>query len=73
MAKETNNIIRIALIGPESTAKSTLSKDLAQHYETLWVPEYAREYLKTINWKYTLDDILKIAKSSPIWPLWPTR
>jgi NadR type nicotinamide-nucleotide adenylyltransferase len=62
MAKETNNIIRIALIGPESSAKSTLSEALAKHYHTSWVPEYSREYLKTIDRKYTLDDILKIAK-----------
>ena len=38
------NIIKIAIVGPESTGKSTISKGLAQHYQTLWVPEYARYY-----------------------------
>ena len=62
MAQKTT-IIRIALIGPESSAKSTLSETLAKHYHTVWVPEYSREYLKSINRKYTLDDILEIAKT----------
>jgi NadR type nicotinamide-nucleotide adenylyltransferase len=62
MEKNDYNIIRIALIGPESTSKSTLSKELAKHYKTVWVKEYAREYLKTINRKYVLDDILQIAQ-----------
>jgi NadR type nicotinamide-nucleotide adenylyltransferase len=59
---QKNELIRIALIGPESSAKSTLSEALAKHYNTVWIPEYSREYLKNIHRKYTLDDILKIAK-----------
>lgn len=62
MAKKTEDIIRIALIGPESTAKSTLAEKLAKHYNTVWVQEYSREYLATLNRKYTLDDVLIIAK-----------
>ena len=62
MEKTPHNIIRIALIGPESTSKSTLSETLAKHYKTVWVKEYAREYLSGINRKYTIDDVLQIAK-----------
>ena len=62
MEKETNSVIRVALIGPESTSKSTLSEALAKHYNTLWIQEYAREYLSKINRKYTIDDIVAIAK-----------
>lgn len=40
------NIIKIVLFGPESTGKTTLSKHLARHYNTVWAPEYAREYLQ---------------------------
>ncbi len=40
------NIIKVVLFGPESTGKSTLSRQLAKHYNTVWVPEYAREYLQ---------------------------
>ncbi|HST37248.1 MAG TPA: AAA family ATPase [Allosphingosinicella sp.] len=32
----------ICLHGPESTGKSTLSAPLAEHFETIWVPEYGR-------------------------------
>lgn len=62
MAKQTERIIRIALIGPESTAKSTLSEKLAKHYNTVWMQEYSREYLAKINRQYTLDDVLAIAQ-----------
>jgi len=53
---------RIAITGPESTGKSTLSARLANHYQTVWVPEYARGYLAQLNRPYTIDDILMIAK-----------
>ena len=62
MEKNCNPIIRIALIGPESTAKSTLSEALAKHYKTIWVKEYARKYLTSLTRKYTIDDVLQIAK-----------
>ncbi|MEI6766173.1 MAG: ATP-binding protein [Bacteroidota bacterium] len=55
-------MIRIALTGPESTGKSELAERLALHYNTLWVPEFAREYIASINRSYTLDDILLIAQ-----------
>ena len=38
-------IKKFVVIGPESTGKSTLCAQLAEYYETIWVPEYAREYL----------------------------
>lgn len=53
---------KIAVIGPESTGKSTLSEKLATHYNTLWVPEYAREYLLQHGMNYTYQDLLEIAK-----------
>jgi NadR type nicotinamide-nucleotide adenylyltransferase len=54
---------KIVIIGPESTGKSTLSSQLANHYGTDWVPEYAREHLLKHGMKYTYDDLLTIAKS----------
>jgi NadR type nicotinamide-nucleotide adenylyltransferase len=38
--------LRIVLFGPESTGKTTLSQQLASHFNELAVPEYAREYLQ---------------------------
>ena len=40
------NIVKIVLFGPESTGKTTLANQLAYHYQTVWAPEYAREYLQ---------------------------
>jgi NadR type nicotinamide-nucleotide adenylyltransferase len=53
---------KIVIIGPESTGKSTLSQQLAAHYNTMWCPEYAREYLLKKGMTYTYDDLLTIAK-----------
>jgi NadR type nicotinamide-nucleotide adenylyltransferase len=38
---------RIAILGAESTGKSTLAPALAARYGTLWVPEYLREFVET--------------------------
>ena len=53
---------KIVVIGPESTGKSTLCENLARHYNTLWCPEYAREYLVKNGKNYTYDNLLTIAK-----------
>jgi len=50
------------IIGPESTGKSTLCKQLAAHYNTIWVEEYAREYLLKNGTTYTFENLLDIAK-----------
>ena len=55
-------MIKVAVIGPESTGKTTLTKALAEHYNTQWVPEYAREYLNKIDRPYVQSDLLEIAK-----------
>lgn len=55
------NITRIVLTGPESTGKSTLSKQLADKYETEFIPEYARTYIEQLHRPYEYDDLCKIA------------
>jgi NadR type nicotinamide-nucleotide adenylyltransferase len=52
-----SQIKKIALIGPESTGKTTLCAALALHFETVWVPEMSRDYILRLNRKYTLADI----------------
>jgi len=59
---EQKPLIKVAVIGPESTGKSTLCELLAQHYNTQWCPEFAREYLLTHGTDYSYDDLLYIAK-----------
>lgn len=53
---------KIVIIGPESTGKSSLCELLAQHYQSAWCPEFAREYLLTNGKNYSYDDLLHIAK-----------
>jgi NadR type nicotinamide-nucleotide adenylyltransferase len=55
-------IKKFVVIGPESTGKSTLCSQLAEYYNTIWIPEYAREYLEKNGTKYSFDDLLAIAK-----------
>lgn len=50
------------MIGPESTGKSTLSAALAAALHTVWVPEYAREYLENLGRPYEEHDLLAIAR-----------
>ena len=38
---------RIAILGAESTGKSTLAEALAARHDTVWVPEYLREFVAT--------------------------
>ncbi len=49
-------IKKIAIVGPESTGKSTLSQQLAKHYRVPWVPEYARYYCAALTSDCTLQD-----------------
>lgn len=47
---------KIAIVGPESTGKSTITQQLALHYHTLWVPEYARYYCAALTEPCDLQD-----------------
>lgn len=53
---------KVVAIGPESTGKSTLCRQLAEHFNTLSCPEYARTYLKENGVQYKYADLLKIAQ-----------
>ncbi|MCK5101723.1 MAG: ATP-binding protein [Cyclobacteriaceae bacterium] len=55
-------MIRIAITGPESTGKSTFARKLAEHYKTVWVPEFARTYIDQLNRPYEQHDLIEIAK-----------
>lgn len=52
---------KTCLYGPESTGKSTLSEALAQHYDTVFVPEMARKMLTSND--FTIDDIITIGEA----------
>ena len=40
----SDDVIRVCVLGAESTGKTTLAAALAGEYRTLWVPEYGRVY-----------------------------
>jgi len=54
--KQSRKIKKIAVVGPESTGKSTMSAYLANHYQTVWVPEFAREYCEKLTEPPTWQD-----------------
>jgi len=53
---------RVCLFGPESVGKSTLSKQLAKHYDTTFVAEFARTLLDSKQGTCDLSDIPLIAR-----------
>ena len=64
LEQEHSDCIKVVLFGPESTGKTTLSKALADHFDTLWVAEYAREYLQN---KWDLEQ--KTCEPSDLLPI----
>lgn len=55
-------IFKVVVTGPESTGKTSLAKMLASHFNTVWMPEYARDYISGLARKYDYDDIEIIAR-----------
>ena len=64
----SSHILRVVLYGPESTGKTTLAQALANHFQTEWVQEFARDYLQK-KWEEqqavcTLEDLPIIVAGS---------
>lgn len=55
-------LVKLAIVGPESSGKTSLAQALAAEWNEPFVEEYAREYLETIGRNYNQDDLLEIAK-----------
>ncbi len=60
-------LIKVAIVGPESSGKTFLAEKLSLHFQCICVPEYAREYLAHLNRPYTEEDVEKIAKGQMLW------
>jgi NadR type nicotinamide-nucleotide adenylyltransferase len=52
---------RVVLVGAESTGKTTLAQQLADHFQTVWVPEYGREH-----WEKKVSGLTS-SEASPSW------
>lgn len=55
--------LRVCLIGAECTGKTTLARELADRYRTVWVPEWGRLYEEALpaGHVWTVDDFVAIA------------
>jgi len=65
LKQANSNCLKVVLFGPESSGKTTLSRELSKYYNTLWVEEFARRYLQD-KWnnekkRCELSDIIPIA------------
>ncbi len=48
---------KILITGPESTGKSQLTQALARYYHSVYVKEYAREYIAALDRDYMESDL----------------
>ncbi|MGK5071639.1 AAA family ATPase [Janthinobacterium sp. ZB1P44] len=56
-------LVRVAILGAESSGKSTLAAALAERYGTVWVPEYLREFVATQGRVPVAEDQYGIART----------
>ena len=55
-------MVKIAIIGPESTGKSELTRALSVYFRSPYVSEYAREYVENLDRKYDFSDVCNIVQ-----------
>jgi len=56
-------ITNVVFLGAPSTGKTTIASQLAQEYNTVWMPEYGREYWEThqVQRRLSLEQLVEIA------------
>jgi len=55
--------LRVAIIGSASSGKTTLAAALAERYGAIWVPEYLREFVDTVQRVPVEEDQIHIART----------
>ena len=55
-------ILQVVFLGAPSTGKTTISRAMAEKLETVWVPEYGRDYWEAnqVNRQLTLEQLVEI-------------
>lgn len=64
LAQAATGCLKFVVYGPESTGKTTLARQLAEYYQTAWVPEFSRDYLQQ-KW----DETQTICEESDLMPI----
>ena len=64
--------VRVCVIGVESSGTTTLATSLAEHYQTVWVPEFGRYYWEAKRYsrdeaRWTTDEFVSIARGQAHW------
>ena len=52
---------RLALLGGESTGKTTLARALAEYLHTAWVPEYGRQRWEELRVTLSVEELVAVA------------
>ncbi len=57
-------VTHVVFVGAPSTGKTTIAEALAQKFQTMWMPEYGREYWEKhqTDRRLTLEQLLEIAE-----------
>ncbi len=55
-------MIRVVVTGSECTGKTTLAMELAEHYGTVWVPEFVRQFVEAKGSAPEYADVEAIAR-----------
>lgn len=58
---------RLALLGGESTGKTTLARALAEALHTAWVPEYGRQRWEELRQTLSVAELLAVARRQVVW------
>ena len=58
---------RIALLGGESSGKTTLAQALAASLGTVWVPEYGRQRWEELRETLSIDELVSVARTQIEW------
>lgn len=62
MTNKVGGVKKIALLGAESTGKTSLARSLALRFQTVWVPENTREHMSGNPAEFTIEEIEKIVQ-----------
>lgn len=63
------SIRRVALLGGESSGKTTLARALADALHTLWVPEYGRQRWEELRETLSVDELVQVGRTQVAWEL----